>query len=152
MFMGTARVPGNQFDILMERGGGSNNASTSADRTNYFSTGPSALLPTLLWLDADRLDALDENMTQEKLDRQRDIVRNERRQNTENVPYGKVELLLPEALYPPEHPYHHPVIGSHEDLEAATLPDVVAFFREFYVPPTPRWSWPATSTRRRSSR
>src|SRR5262245_33804022 len=73
-------------------------------------------------------------MTQEKLDRQRDVVRNERRQTTENVPYGKVELLLPEALYPPEHPYHHPVIGSHEDLEAATLADVVAFFREFYVP------------------
>ncbi|MEQ1894221.1 MAG: insulinase family protein, partial [Planctomycetota bacterium] len=134
MFMGTARVPDDQFDVLMERGGGSNNASTSQDRTNYFSMGPSSLLPTLLWLDADRLDALDENMTQVKLDRQRDIVRNERRQNTENVPYGKAELLLPGALYPPGHPYHHPVIGSHEDLEAATLPDVIAFFREFYVP------------------
>src|SRR5262245_14236582 len=134
MFMGTARVPDNQFDVLMEKGGGSNNASTGTDRTNYFSMGPSSLLPTLLWLDADRLDALDDNMTQEKLDRQRDVVRNERRQETENVPYGKVELLMPEALYPPEHPYHHPVIGSHEDLEAATLPDVIAFFREFYVP------------------
>ncbi|MSR60824.1 MAG: insulinase family protein [Planctomycetes bacterium] len=134
MFMGTARVPGNQFDVLMERGGGSNNASTSADRTNYFSMGPSSLLPTLLWLDAERLDALDDNMNQEKLDRQRDIVRNERRQNTENVPYGKVELLLPEALYPSTHPYHHPVIGSHADLEAAKVEDVVGFFREFYVP------------------
>ncbi len=134
MFMGTARVPGNQFDVLMERGGGSNNASTSSDRTNYFSMGPSSLLPTLLWLDAERLDALDENMTPEKLARQRDVVQNERRQNTENVPYGKVELLLPEALYPPEHPYHHPVIGSHADLEAARLEDVSAFFREFYVP------------------
>jgi zinc protease len=134
MFMGTSRVPGNQFDVLMERGGGSNNASTSTDRTNYFSMGPASLLPTLLWLDAERLDALDENMSAEKLDRQRDVVRNERRQNTENVPYGKVELLLPEALYPPEHPYHHPVIGSHADLEAATVEDVVAFFREFYVP------------------
>src|SRR5262249_40077082 len=60
--------------------------------------------------------------------------RNERRQNTENVPYGKVELLLPAAMYPEDHPYHHPVIGSHEDLEAAKLEDVVAFFREFYVP------------------
>jgi len=134
MFMGTERVPGNQFDVLMERGGGSNNASTSTDRTNYFSMGPSSLLPTLLWLDADRLDALDESMTQEKLDRQRDVVRNERRQTTENVPYGKSELLLPEALYPADHPYHHPVIGSHEDLEAARVEDVVAFFREFYVP------------------
>ncbi len=134
MFMGTARVPGNQFDVLMEQGGGSNNASTSTDHTGYFSMGPSSLLPTLLWLDADRLDALAENMTQEKLDRQRDIVRNERRQGTENVPYGKIELLLPAALYPADHPYHHPVIGSHEDLEAATLEDVLGFFHEFYRP------------------
>ncbi len=134
MFMGTGRVAGNQFDLIMESGGGSNNASTGNDRTNYFSMGPSSLLPTLLWLDADRLDALAENMTQEKLERQREIVRNERRQSTENAPYGKVELLLPEALYPPEHPYHHPVIGSHEDLEAAELEDVIAFFQTFYVP------------------
>ncbi len=134
MFMGTERVPDNQFDVLMERGGGSNNASTSNDRTNYFSMGPSSLLPTLLWLDADRLDALPDSMTQEKLDRQRDVVRNERRQNTENVPYGKGRLLLPKALYPAGHPYHHSVIGSHEDLEAATLQDVIDFFHEFYVP------------------
>jgi predicted Zn-dependent peptidase len=134
MFMGTARVPGNQFDVIMEGGGGNNNASTGNDRTNYYSTGPSALLPTLLWLDADRLEALGACMTQEKVDRQRDVVRNERRQNTENVPYGKVELLLPPALYPDGHPYHHSVIGSHEDLEAATLADVKNFFAEFYVP------------------
>jgi len=134
MFMGTARVPGNQFDVIMEGGGGNNNASTGNDRTNYYSTGPSALLPTLLWLDADRLEALGACMTQEKLDRQREIVRNERRQNTENVPYGKAELLLAPALFPEGHPYHHSVIGSHEDLEAATLPDVKKFFEEFYVP------------------
>jgi len=134
MFMGTGRVPGNEFDVLMERGGGSNNASTSSDRTNYYSMGPSSLLPTLLWLDADRLEALADHMTQEKLDRQREVVRNERRQTTENVPYGKGSLLVPEALYPVGHPYHHPVIGSHEDLEAATLEDVVAFFHTFYVP------------------
>ena len=134
MFMGTGRVPDDSFDVLMERGGGSNNASTSEDRTNYYSMGPSSLLPTLLWLDADRLEALDEHMTQEKLDLQREVVRNERRQSSENEPYGKVELLLPPALYPPGHPYHHPVIGSHEDLEAATLEDVVGFFRTYYVP------------------
>ena len=134
MFMGTARVPGNAFDVLMESGGGWNNASTSEDRTNYFSVGPSSLLETLLWLDADRLEALGKNMTQEKLDSQREIVRNERRQTSENTPYGKSELILPELLYPASHPYHHSVIGSHEDLEAATLPDVIAFFREFYVP------------------
>jgi predicted Zn-dependent peptidase len=134
MFMGTARVPGNQFDLLMEQSGGSNNASTSPDRTNYFSTGPASLLPTLLWLDADRLEALGATMTQEKLDLQRSVVRNERRQTTENRPYGAAELIVPEAMYPEGHPYHHPVIGSHEDLEAATVQDVVGFFDAHYVP------------------
>ncbi len=134
MFMGTERVPGNQFDVLMETGGGANNASTSSDRTNYYSWGPSSLLPTLLWLDADRLEGLADAMTQEKLDLQRDVVRNERRQQVENTPYGITELIVPEAMYPPSHPYHHPVIGSHEDLEAATLQDVVGFFRTWYVP------------------
>lgn len=134
MFMGTERVPGSQFDILMESGGGSNNASTSNDRTNYYSMGPSSLLPTLLWLDADRLDALAANMTQDKLDKQRAVVRNERRQTSENVPYGKARLILPGYLYPEGHPYHHTVIGSHEDLEAATVKDVTDFFHKFYVP------------------
>ena len=134
MFMGTERVPDNQFDVIMESGGGSNNASTSNDRTNYFSIGPSSLLPTLLWLDADRFDALSENMTQEKLDLQREVVRNERRQTSENVPYGKASLLLPPLLFPAGHPYHHSVIGSHEDLEAATLQDVIDFFDTYYVP------------------
>jgi zinc protease len=133
MFMGTQRVPGNAFDVLMESGGGSNNASTSEDRTNYYSEGPSGLLGTLLWLDADRLEALGANMTEEKLDSQREVVRNERRQTSENTPYGKAELLLPELLYPESHPYHHSVIGSHEDLEAATLADVVAFFDTHYT-------------------
>jgi predicted Zn-dependent peptidase len=133
MFMGTERVPGNAFDVLMEGGGGSNNASTSEDRTNYYSEGPSGLLETLLWLDADRLEALGANMTQAKLDSQREVVRNERRQTSENTPYGKAELVLPGLLYPESHPYHHPVIGSHEDLEAATLEDVVAFFDAHYM-------------------
>jgi predicted Zn-dependent peptidase len=134
MFMGTDRVPGNQFDMLMESGGGANNASTSSDRTNYYSWGPSSLLPTLLWLDADRLEGLAKAMTTEKLDLQRSVVRNERRQSYENRPYGAAGLVIPEALYPPGHPYHHPVIGSHEDLQAATLEDVKSFFTTFYVP------------------
>ena len=134
MFMGTNRVPGSQFDEIMENAGGSNNASTSNDRTNYFSMGPSSILPTLLWLDADRLDALADAMTSEKVDRQREVVRNERRQNTENRPYGKAEVLLPPVLYPPGHPYAHSVIGSHEDLQAASLEDVKAFFHRYYVP------------------
>jgi predicted Zn-dependent peptidase len=133
MFMGTARVPGNEFDVLMESGGGSNNASTNQDRTNYFSFGPSGLLETLLWLDADRLSSLGANMTQTKLDSQREVVRNERRQSSENTPYGKADLLIPELMYPPTHPYHHTVIGSHADLEAATLTDVTGFFDTYYT-------------------
>ena len=134
MFMGTERVPNGDFDEIMESGGGSNNASTELDRTNYFSSGPAALLPTLLWLDADRLEDLGRMMDQEKLDRQREIVRNERRQSYENQPYGRVELLIPELMYPPGHPYRIPVIGTHADLEAATVADVKDFFANFYVP------------------
>jgi len=134
MFMGTDRVPGNKFDTLMESGGGANNASTSSDRTNYFSSGPAQLLPTLLWLDADRLEDLARTMDQEKLDKQRDVVRNERRQSYENRPYGKAELQIQEMLYPVGHPYHIPVIGTHEDLEAATVGDVKDFFATYYVP------------------
>lgn len=134
MFMGTQRVPGNQFDIIMETGGGANNASTSFDRTNYYSNGPSALLPTLLWLDADRLEDLGRTMSQAKLDKQRDVVRNERRQSIENAPYGKAELAITEIMFPLGHPYHYEVIGRHEDLEAATVQDVKDFFGTFYVP------------------
>jgi predicted Zn-dependent peptidase len=134
MFMGTERVPTGQFDLLMEAGGGSNNASTDFDRTNYYSWGPSSLLPTLLWLEADRMEALGRAMTQEKLDLQRDVVRNERRQWYDNAPYGPSELLLWEELFPHGHPYHFHIIGSHEDLLAATVEDVQAFFATFYVP------------------
>jgi predicted Zn-dependent peptidase len=134
MFMGTKRAPTGAFDAMMAAGGGSNNATTSEDRTNYFSHGPAELLPTLLWLDADRLEGLGAAMTQEKLDRQRDIVRNERRQTHENRPYGKAELVLQELMYPEGHPYHIPVIGTHEDLEAATVQDVKDFFATHYVP------------------
>jgi zinc protease len=134
MFMGTARVPTKMFDAWMEREGGSNNAWTSEDRTDFYDVGPTRSLPLLLWLEADRFSSLGREMTQEKLDAQRDVVRNERRQTSENRPYGKVELRLPELLYPEGHPYHHPVIGSHEDLQAASVGDVKAFFAHWYVP------------------
>jgi predicted Zn-dependent peptidase len=132
MFMGTERVP--NIDDVMEAAGGANNASTNSDRTNYYDWGPPALLETLLWLEADRLENLGRCMTQEKLDRQRDIVRNERRQTSENTPYGKADLLVSELMYPPGHPYHIDTIGRHEDLEAATVADVKAFFATYYVP------------------
>ncbi|MFO0838824.1 MAG: pitrilysin family protein [Phycisphaerae bacterium] len=134
MFMGTKRVPGSDFDNLMEAGGGANNASTDLHRTNYFSWGPAKLLPTLLWLDADRLEDMGLNMTQEKLDKQRDIVRNELRQTIENRPYGKAEEFVSRLMYPPGHPYHIGVAGLHEDLIAATVTNVKDFFANFYVP------------------
>ncbi len=134
MFMGTHRVPGGDFDNLMEASGGFNNASTSKDRTNYYSMGPAELLPTLLWLDADRLEGLGKAMTTEKLNKQRDVVRNERRQTSENRPYGRADLKVTSMMFPDGHPYHHTVIGSHEDLEAGTLDDVKNFFAKYYVP------------------
>jgi predicted Zn-dependent peptidase len=134
MFMGTHNVPDGRFDGIMEAAGGQNNASTTEDRTNYFDWGPTNLLETFLWLEADRMATLADDMTKKKLDLQRDVVKNERRQRNENQPYGGVELVLPEKLYPEGHPYHHPVIGSHADLSAASVDDVKGFFRDYYVP------------------
>ncbi|MDP6933206.1 MAG: pitrilysin family protein, partial [Myxococcota bacterium] len=134
MFMGTDRVPESQFDQTMEAHGGWNNAWTSEDATDYYDVGPANLLETLIWLEADRLDGLAKAMTQQKLDLQRDVVRNELRQSVEDSPYGEVWQVLPTTMFPSGHPYAHPVIGSHEDLEAATLEDVVSFFHTWYVP------------------
>ena len=134
MFMGTRRVPTKAFDAWMESSGGWNNAWTSQDRTDYYDVGPSSSLDLLLWMEADRLRDIGPLMTIEKLDAQREIVRNERRQTSENTPYGKAELRMGELLYPQGHPYHHPVIGSHADLEAATVEDVKEFFARHYDP------------------
>ena len=134
MFMGTRRAPTKAFDAWMEAAGGWNNAWTSQDRTDYYDVGPPTSLDLLLWLEADRLRDLGPLMTLEKLDAQREVVKNERRQTSENTPYGKVELRLPELMYGKEHPYHHPVIGSHADLEAATVDDVKEFFAKHYDP------------------
>jgi zinc protease len=134
MFMGTRRAPTKAFDAWMEAVGGWNNATTSEDRTHYYDVGPPTALDLLLWLEADRLRDLGPMMTKEKLDAQRDVVRNERRQQAENTPYGKADLRLPELLFPEGHPYHHPVYGSHADLEAATVDDVKAFFATHYDP------------------
>jgi predicted Zn-dependent peptidase len=134
MFMGTRRVPNGEFDAIMEAAGGQNNASTSTDRTLYVDWGPSHLLETLLWLESDRLASLPEAMTTQKLALQRDVVENERREEIENRPYGRTELILPTQLFPPGHPYHHPTIGSHADLRAARVGEVKAFFERYYVP------------------
>ena len=134
MFMGSKNAPYPSFDAVMEAWGGTNNGSTTVDRTNYYELGPSNLLETFLWLEADRLATLPEVITDEELGKQRKVVQNERRQSYENRPYGKAQLLIPEALYPAGHPYRWPTIGSHADLEAARVEDVRAFFRRFYVP------------------
>jgi zinc protease len=134
MFMGSKNAPYPSFDSIMEAWGGHNNGSTNNDRTNYYEVGPSNLLETFLWLEADRLATLPEVISEEELGKQRKVVQNERRQSYENRPYGRAQLVIPETLYPPTHPYHWPTIGSHQDLEAAKVDDVRAFFRRFYVP------------------
>jgi zinc protease len=134
MFMGSRNAPYPAFDAIMESWGGHNNGTTSNDRTNYYEIGPRNLLETFLWLEADRLATLPDVITDEELERQRKVVQNERRQSYENRPYARGELAIPEAMYPPTHPYHWPTIGSHEDLVAATVDDVRAFFDKFYRP------------------
>ncbi len=134
MFMGTDRLGDDNFDDIMEGGGGWNNAYTSEDRTVYYDVGPSTLLPTLLWLEADRLETIGPDMTQEKLDLQRDIVRNERRQNYEMAPYSQVWLTVPPLMHTPDHPYAHPVIGTHEDLIATTVEDIQLIYATGYAP------------------
>ena len=132
MFMGTTVIPEKEFDIRMEVAGGWNNASTADDRTNYYDVGPAELVDLLLFMEADRMSNLD--ITQEKLDLQREVVRNERRQNYEDAPYGKIWLEMPEMLYPETHNYHLEGIGSHEDLLAANLDTVTNFYRDWYTP------------------
>ncbi|HVU02044.1 MAG TPA: pitrilysin family protein [Polyangiaceae bacterium] len=134
MFEGSAHV-GHEFDHLLESVGASSvNGTTSWDRTNYFETVPRQHLGLALWLESDRMGFLLDALTEERLDVQRDVVKNERRQHYENSPYGPSELVLYETLFPPAHPYHGAVIGSMEDLSRASLEDVKAFFRAFYAP------------------
>jgi zinc protease len=134
MFMGSENVPVGAFDEWLEAAGASNNGSTSTDRTNYYEVMPSNALPLALWLEADRMGRLLPTMDQSKLDVQRDVVQNERRERVDNVPYGRAGETILEALFPPEHPYSWPVIGSMADLQAATLDDVTQFFRTYYAP------------------
>ncbi|HVP62028.1 MAG TPA: pitrilysin family protein [Myxococcaceae bacterium] len=137
MFQGSKHRPGNEQDFagLLEAAGSADmNASTSNDRTNYYETLPANRLELVLWLESERMAFLLDGLDRTKLDTQRDVVRNERRQSFENTPYGKAEVRLVELLFPKPHPYYGAVIGSHEDLEAATLEDVKSFFRTFYVP------------------
>jgi zinc protease len=134
MFMGSKNAPYPQFDRLLEAAGANNNGSTTTDRTNYYESGPASALPLMLWLEADRLGWMLETMDDPKVDLQRDVVKNERRQSYENQPYGLAYENLVAAIYPQGHPYSWSTIGSMADLSAASLEDVKDFFRTFYTP------------------
>jgi zinc protease len=134
MFLGSQNVPQGQFDKWLEAVGADNNGTTDFDRTTYYEQLPSNALPLALWLDADRMGNLLPVMTQAKLDLQRDVVKNERRERYENAPYGRANETIWAALFPATHPYHWPPIGSMADLTAASLDDVKEFFRTYYAP------------------
>jgi zinc protease len=134
MFQGSAHVPSGQHIALMQAAGASVNATTWFDRTNYFETLPTGGLDLALWLEADRLGSLLDALTQESLDNQREVVKEEKRQRYDNVPYGNAMERLIALTFPPDHPYGHTTIGSMDDLNAATLADVQAFFSAHYLP------------------
>ena len=134
MFEGSKNVKQGEFDRLLESVGGDNNGSTTEDRTDYWQNVPSNALELALFLESDRMGHLLDVMSPARVDQQRDVVKNERRESFENRPYGMASIKLSEALFPPDHPYHWPVIGSMEDLSAAGFEDVVEFFRKYYGP------------------
>jgi zinc protease len=134
MFMGSENAEYPAFDRLLEAAGANNNGSTTNDRTNYFEEGPANSLPLMLWLEADRMGWFVPTMNAEKVDAQREVVKNERRQSYENQPYGLAWETLAQSLYPAGHPYSWSVIGSMTDLSAASLDDTKDFFRRYYAP------------------
>ena len=134
MFQGSRNVAsGEHFSLLMAQGGRLN-ATTWFDRTNYFENVPTGALDLALWLEADRHGHLLDAVNQTNLDNQRDVVKEEKRQRYDNVPYGNAMRDIYAATFPPDHPYHHPTIGSMDDLDAASVEDVHAFFRRYYGP------------------
>ncbi len=134
MFQGSQNVPKEMHFRYIQEAGGTLNGSTSIDRTNYFETVPSNYLEMALWLESDRMGFLLPALTQEKLDNQKDVVMNERRQRYENQPYGLAWEKLFSNLFPPGHPYHWPTIGWMEDIEKFELDDVRTFFKTYYAP------------------
>jgi zinc protease len=134
LFQGSAHVGSNEHFELVQRAGGTLNGSTWLERTNYFETVPSNELGLVLWLEADRMGELLPAMTQEKLDTQRDVVKNERRWSVDNQPYGTMLEKMQELVFPPTHPFQHSLIGSMEDLSAASFDDIAHFFKTYYTP------------------
>ena len=135
MFQGSKHVEGDaHFRLLSGAGATRMNGTTSQDRTNYFETVPSNQVELALWLESDRMGYMLDKLDQSSLSNQQDVVRNERRQRTENRPYGIVQEAVYHNLYPPSHPYYADVIGSHADIQAAKLEDVRSFFQAYYGP------------------
>lgn len=134
MFEGSMHVPEGSFDTWLEAAGGNNNGSTNNDRTNYYEDLPANALELALFLESDRMGFLLDEKAPGKVDGQRDVVKNEKRQSVDNQPYGQAFIELPAMLYPPTHPYSWSTIGSMEDLSAASFEDVARFFRTYYVP------------------
>jgi zinc protease len=134
MFEGSGHVKEGEFDTLLEAAGATNNGSTETDRTNYYIDTPSNALELALFLESDRMGYLLDAMSPERVNGQRDVVKNERRQNYENAPYGMAQIEIDKMLYPEGHPYRWPTIGYMEDLTAASYEDVVEFFRKYYQP------------------
>ena len=134
MFQGSRHVAKAEHIALVQGAGGTMNGSTWLDRTNYFETMPAHQLELALWLEADRMATLLDALSQENLDNQREVVKNEKRWSYDNRPYGSFQEKLQGHLFPPEHPYHHSTIGSMDDLDAASLEDVSEFFRTYYAP------------------
>ena len=134
MFEGSKNVQEGEFDTLLEAAGGNNNGSTNNDRTNYVIDVPANALDLALFLESDRMGYLLDTMSPERVNGQRDVVKNERRQSYENRPYGMASLELDKMLWPQGHPYSWPTIGDMEDLTAASHEDVVAFFKKYYAP------------------
>jgi predicted Zn-dependent peptidase len=134
MFQGSRNVAKAEHIALVQAAGGTMNGTTWLDRTNYFETMPSHQVELALWLEADRMGTLLDALSQENLDNQREVVKNEKRWSYDNRPYGSWSEKLQAHIFPPEHPYHHPTIGSMEDLDAASLGDVKEFFRTYYAP------------------
>jgi zinc protease len=134
MFEGSGHVKHGDFDHILESSGASNNASTTNDHTNYYINAPSNALDRALFLESDRMGYLLDSMDEAQVNGQRDVVKNERRQNYENTPYGMAQVRINEIVYPKDHPYHWPVVGYMEDLTAASADDVREFFRKYYTP------------------
>ena len=134
MFTGSGHAPYGLYDKLTGGIGGSNNGTTSHDRTVYYETVPANYLEAELWLEADRMGYLLDTLDLAKLNTQRDVVKNERRQSVDNQPYGRAQEILSHATYPPTHPYSWDIIGSMDDLSAASEDDVKSFFRLYYAP------------------